>query len=186
MGDDRLINVILISSVRPEPTMAANATLFRHLVNRPGINLTVLPAELWEIKPRSMDAGSSIIWRAGVAFAVGPLTRCCFRTVREWTAYSRRRPRRREYAGLYPGVWQRLACGETGYAARYALPLVAKFDDWWPDIAPVHGCLRGRLSTAFRASTARPKSASASATASAELGPPEEIRCLADSRRSTR
>src|SRR5689334_2673303 len=43
------INVIVISSVRPEKTTAAAVTLHRHLVNRRGIRLHVLPAEHHEI-----------------------------------------------------------------------------------------------------------------------------------------
>src|SRR6266446_2121339 len=43
------INVIVISSVRPEKSTAAAVTLHRHLVNRRGIQLHVLPAEHHEI-----------------------------------------------------------------------------------------------------------------------------------------
>ena len=44
------INVILISSVRPEKSMsAAQLTLHRHLMNRRGIRLHILPAEHHEI-----------------------------------------------------------------------------------------------------------------------------------------
>src|SRR5437773_12386247 len=43
------INVIVISSVRPEKSTAAAVTLHRHLVNRRGIQLHILPAEYHEI-----------------------------------------------------------------------------------------------------------------------------------------
>src|SRR6266446_8390909 len=43
------INVIVISSVRPEKSTAAAVTLHRHLVNRRGIRLHILPAEHHEI-----------------------------------------------------------------------------------------------------------------------------------------
>src|ERR1041385_7043117 len=43
------INVIVISSVRPEKGTAAAVTLHRHLVNQPGIQLHILPAEHHEI-----------------------------------------------------------------------------------------------------------------------------------------
>ncbi len=44
------INVILISSVRPEKSMSAAAVmLHRHLMNRRGIRLHILPAEHHEI-----------------------------------------------------------------------------------------------------------------------------------------
>ena len=41
--------MIVISSVRPEKSTAAAVTLHRHLVNRPGIQLHILPAEHHEI-----------------------------------------------------------------------------------------------------------------------------------------
>src|SRR6184192_1144760 len=43
------INVIAISSVKPEKSTAAAVTLHRHLVNRRGIQLHILPAEHHEI-----------------------------------------------------------------------------------------------------------------------------------------
>src|SRR5213075_344915 len=35
------------------------------------------------------------------------------------------------------------------YARRYRLPLVARFDDWWPDIAEVHTPVRKQLEQRF-------------------------------------
>src|SRR5438046_6229304 len=46
------INVILISSVRPEKSTSAELTLHRHLMNRRGIRLHILPAEHHEIGHR--------------------------------------------------------------------------------------------------------------------------------------
>ncbi len=43
------INVILISSVRPENSFSAAVLMYRHLVNRSGIRLHILPAEYHEI-----------------------------------------------------------------------------------------------------------------------------------------
>jgi len=43
------INVILISSVRPERSMSGALILHRHLMNRSGIRLHILPAEHHEI-----------------------------------------------------------------------------------------------------------------------------------------
>ena len=45
------INVVLISSVRPENSFAAAVLMHRHLVNRSGIRLHILPAEYHEIVP---------------------------------------------------------------------------------------------------------------------------------------
>src|SRR6188472_69604 len=43
------INVIVISSVRPEKSTAGAVLLHRHVVNRRGIQLYILPAEHHEI-----------------------------------------------------------------------------------------------------------------------------------------
>ena len=43
------IDVILISSVRPENSFSAAVLMYRHLVNRSGIRLHILPAEHHEI-----------------------------------------------------------------------------------------------------------------------------------------
>jgi hypothetical protein len=43
------IDVILISSVRPENSFSAAVLMYRHLVNRSGIRLHILPAEYHEI-----------------------------------------------------------------------------------------------------------------------------------------
>ena len=43
------INVILISSVRPEKSMSSSVLLHRHLINQRGIRLHILPAEHHEI-----------------------------------------------------------------------------------------------------------------------------------------
>src|SRR5206468_10827826 len=50
------INVIVISSVKPEKSTAAAVTLHRHLVNRSGIQLHILPAEHHEIVQRSFHS----------------------------------------------------------------------------------------------------------------------------------
>jgi len=142
------INVIVISSVRPEKSTAAAVTLHRHLVNRPGIQLHILPAEHHEIVHGSFH--SKIIprlmrtparrWAGDIDYLlhttlalekrlVAPPARA--RTVVLTLAYG-------------SGCWV-----AQRYARRHRLPLIVRFDDWWPDIAWVHTPVRRQLERRF-------------------------------------
>jgi len=142
------INVIAISSVRPEKSTAAAVTLHRHLVNRRGIRLQILPAEHHEIVhgpfyskiiPRLMRTPARR-WAGDVDYLMhttlplekhlaAPSARA--RTVVLTLAYG-------------SGCWV-----AQRYAKRHGLPLVVRFDDWWPDIAWVHTLLRKQLERRF-------------------------------------
>ena len=143
------INVIVISSVRPEKSTAAAVTLHRHLVNRPGIQLHILAAEHHEIVHGPFH--SKIIprlkrtparrWAGDIDYLMhtalplekrlaAPPARA--RTVVLTLAYG-------------SGCWV-----AQRYARRHALPLVVRFDDWWPDIAEVHAPVRQQLERRFR------------------------------------
>src|SRR5213592_3190943 len=142
------INVIVISSVRPEKSTAAAATLHRHLVNRRGIQLHILPAEHHEIVhgpfhskiiPRLMRTPARR-WAGDIDYLlhttlplekrlVAPLART--RTVVLTLAYG-------------SGCWV-----AQRYARRHRLPLIVRFDDWWPDIAWVHTPVRRQLERRF-------------------------------------
>jgi len=145
------INVILISSVRPEQTTAASIILHRHLVNQPGISTTILPAEDDEITRGSFR--SRIISRlnrtrfsrwaidAGLVlhsiFPIGrslppPTTPANNTLVLAFAAYN--------------GCWV-----AWRYASQHKLPLAVRFDDWWPDSANVHSWMRGYLNNKFTA-----------------------------------
>jgi len=145
------INVILISSVRPEKTAAASITLYRHLVNQPGISVRILPAEDHEIAGGSFR--SKIIPR---------LSRTCFS---KWAAdaglllhtvfpIGRSLPPPATPAGntlvltlaAFNGCWV-----ARRYALQYGLPLVVRFDDWWPDCVNVHSWMRAYLGDKFTA-----------------------------------
>ena len=143
------INVIVISSVRPEKSTAAAVTLHRHLVNRPGIHLHILPAEHHEIVhgpfyskiiPRLMRTPARR-WAGDIDYLmhttlplekrlIAPPARA--RTVVLTLAYG-------------SGCWV-----AQRYARRHGLPLVVRFDDWWPDIAEVHAPVRQQLERRFR------------------------------------
>jgi glycosyltransferase involved in cell wall biosynthesis len=143
------INVILISSVRPEKSMsAAQLMLHRHLMNRRGIRLHILPAEHHEIVhgrfhskiiPRLMRTAARR-WAGDVDYLmhttlplekhlVAPPARA--RTVVLTLAYR-------------SGCWV-----AQRYARRHRVPLIVRFDDWWPDIAEVHKPVRKQLEQRF-------------------------------------
>src|SRR6266516_665916 len=142
------INVIVISSVRPEKSTAAAVTLHRHLVNRSGIQLHILPAEHHEIVQRSFHSKiiprlmrtSARRWAGDIDYLmhttlplekrmVAPPARA--RTVVLTLAYR-------------SGCWV-----AQRYARRHRLPLIVRFDDWWPDIAEVHAPVRRQLEQRF-------------------------------------
>jgi hypothetical protein len=142
------INVILISSVRPERSTAAALTLHRHLMNRRGIRLHILPAEHHEIVhsrfhskivPRLMRTPARR-WAGDVDYLMHialPLEKHLVapprgtRTVVLTLAYR-------------SGCWV-----AQRYARRYRVPLIVRFDDWWPDIAEVHNPVRRQLEQRF-------------------------------------
>jgi len=142
------INVVVVSSVRPEKSTAAALTLHRHLVDRRGIRLHILPAEHHEIVhgsfhskiiPRLMRT-SARRWAGDIDYLmhttlplekrlVAPPARA--RTVVFTVAYR-------------SGCWV-----AQRYAKRQRLPLVVRFDDWWPDIAEVHAPVRKQVERRF-------------------------------------
>src|SRR6266481_5047394 len=142
------VNVIVVSSVRPENSMAAALTLHRHLVNRHGIRLYVFPAEHHELAGGSVSSkivprlmrGAARQWANDVDYLVHttlPLEKrlppppTSARTVVLTLAYR-------------SGCWV-----AQRYAKRYGLHLVVRFDDWWPDIPPVHAPVRKCLERRF-------------------------------------
>jgi len=142
------VNVIVVSSVRPENSMAAALTLHRHLVNRRGIRLYVFPAEHHElaggsvsskIVPRLMRT-SARYWANDMDYLMHttlplekrlPAPPTSARTVVLTLAYR-------------SGCWV-----AQRYAKRHGLPLAVRFDDWWPDIALVHAPVRKHLERRF-------------------------------------
>jgi glycosyltransferase involved in cell wall biosynthesis len=143
------IHVIVISSVRPEPTSAGQIILHRHLVDQTGITLEVYGTE------PCRSTLSSLIRRVA-----GRLGRTRFHRFVEdlWV--------------LWEGRWMdaelpqsiknkdrtivlTVAHGEGFMAAqrlahRHRLPLVALYHDWWPDMARVHRPVQRFLERKFR------------------------------------
>ncbi len=143
------IHVIVISSVRPEPTSAGQIVLHRHLVDHPGITLEVHGSE-----PRRRTL-SSLIRRVA-----GRLGRTRFHRFVEdfWVLWAGRwMDAELPKTIVAPGrtVVLTVAHGEgfmaaQRYARRHQLPLVALFQDWWPDIAYVHRPIKRFVERRFR------------------------------------
>lgn len=143
------IHIIVISSVRPEPTSAGQIILHRHLVDQPGITWEIFGAE-----PLRLTASSAlrrIMGRLGQ-------TRW-HRIVHDFWAWS-------------DGAWldqllptvisdpartvvltvaQGDACGAARrFARKHRLPLVTIFHDWWPDMVAIHPPFKRLLEKNFR------------------------------------
>jgi hypothetical protein len=143
------INVILISSVRPEKTTAASATLYRHLVNQPGISVRMLPAEDHEIAGGSLR--SKIIPRLNRtrfskwAADAGLLLHTVFPIGRSLPPPATPASNTLVLTlATFNGCWV-----AQRYAQQHGLPLAVRFDDWWPDCANVHPWMRGYLNNKF-------------------------------------
>ncbi len=143
------LHVIVISSVRPEPTSAGQLILHRHLVDQPGITLEV--------------------------YGLEPQRRNLFRLIRRVAGLLERTRLHRfveDFWALWAGRWMdaelppsvdtpgrtivlSVAHGEgfmvaQRFARRHRLPLVAFFHDWWPDMACVHRPIRWLVERQFR------------------------------------
>lgn len=143
------IHVIVISSVRPEPTSAGQIILHRHLVNQPGITLEIHGSE-----PKRPGL-SRLIRR--VAGRLGK-TR-----LHRWVE---------DFWILWDGRWidpelpatvahpQRsivltVAHGDgfmaaRRFAERHKLPLVSIYHDWWPDMVEAHQPFKRILDWRFK------------------------------------
>ena len=142
------INVILISSVRPENSFAAAVLMYRHLVNRSGIRLHILPAEHHEIVhgrfhskiiPRLMRTPARR-WAGDVDYLMHTTL-----PLEKRLAAPPRGTRTVVFTLAYrSGCWV-----AQRYARQHRLPLIVRFDDWWPDIAEVHKPVRKQLEQRF-------------------------------------
>ncbi|PYL22660.1 MAG: hypothetical protein DMF37_11695, partial [Verrucomicrobia bacterium] len=124
------------------------ATLHRHLVNRRGIQLHILPAEHHEIVhgrfyskviPRLMRTPARR-WAGDIDYLLHTTLPLEKRLVAPPA-----RPRTVVLTLAYgSGCWV-----AQRYARRHGLPLIVRFDDWWPDIAQVHTPVRKQLERRF-------------------------------------
>lgn len=143
------IRIIVISSVRPEPTSAGPIVLHRHLVNQPWIDLEVYGSEPTRRTLRSL-----------IRRGIGQLKKIGLGNWSEaiWSLWKggwldEHLPR--EVDSTQPTVVLTVAHGDVCHTARrfarkHNLPLVVWFQDWWPDSAEVPGFFRPILERHFR------------------------------------
>ncbi len=141
-------HVIVISSVRPEPTSAGQLILHRHLVDQPGFTL-----EVYGIEPQRRSL-SNLIRRVAGLFERTRL----HRFVQDfWVLWAGRwidaelppsinTPRRTVVLTVAGGEGSVAA---QRFAHRHQLPLVAFFHDWWPDMTCVHRPIRRLVDRQF-------------------------------------
>jgi len=145
----KTVRVIVISSVRPEPTSAGQLILHRHLVNHPGIEMEVYGSE-----PVRLTL-SALIRRIAGRLGTTPLRRFIEDFWAVWEG--------RWLDSMLPGSISKpestivltVAHGDACMAAlRFAkthkLPLVSLFHDWWPDIPKTHAFFHRKLDQSFR------------------------------------
>jgi glycosyltransferase involved in cell wall biosynthesis len=143
------IKVILISSVRPEPTSGGQVTLYRHLIGQAGIEV-----EIYGNEPNKLGA-ITLVRRI-----VARLGRTRFHRVAEdfwallegrWLDGMLQRPTGQTDRTVVLTVAHGDAClAAVRFARKHKLPLITFFHDWWPDIPVVHSLFRRRLEQDFR------------------------------------
>jgi hypothetical protein len=144
------IRVILISSVRPEPTSAGQIILYRHLVNQPEIDLEVYGKE-----PQKFSLSMILRRVLGRVAKLGGLFQVVVNSL--WVLWGGRwidaeLPRQVEKDRKT--VVMTVAHGDgfmaaQRFAKKHKLPLVVFFQDWWPDMADVPGFFRRILEKQF-------------------------------------
>ena len=132
------IRVILISSVRPEPTSAGQIILYRHFCNRPEFDLEVYGFEPTKFSVRLfVRRVLGKIARFGGIFET--LVNCA------WVLWKGRwmdKDLPVKFERDQKTIVGTVAHGDGFYAAqrfakKHNLPLVVFFQDWWPDMAGV-------------------------------------------------
>lgn len=141
------IHVIFISSIKPEESSAASVNFYRHLVGKEEIELHVLPAEHFEI------SGGSFFSRILPKLRLTPL-----RGLAEYLDHLLHR--HWDFSAGLPSPKQLGISGKSvvltlaykngcwvaqNYVKRYGLPLVVRFDDWWPDCIPCAEFFKNRI-----------------------------------------
>jgi len=141
------VNVILISSVLPEPTSAGNVVLHRHLVESASVNLI-------------QTANRNSTWSLAFSFRrlCGWLSKTGLRRLSEQLILGLRgkwfQPDVK--AASYPdAIVVTVAHGDQfhvaqSFAKKHDLPLVTFFHDWWPDVANVSDRVRSKLELDFQ------------------------------------
>lgn len=135
------LKILVVSSVKPEPTSAGSIILFRHLINQPSLSVQVfrIPKKpsfvqrLFSSRLRTWINSFDAIWAA-----------------RHWD-----KAIQRHISSFAPDIIVTVAHGEGWYAAsrlakKYRIPLVTFFHDWWPNILSIPSFMKGYLDKQFR------------------------------------
>lgn len=141
--------VILISSVRPEPSTGGSLILHRHFSKAHGISI-----EAYGTEPKALSA-SALVRRFFGRLAQTPLFRLAHDFWVWWEGRWLDNALPQVIAAVEPVVVLTIAQGDAcGAARRFAfkhrLPFATIFHDWWPDIPPVHDGWRRVLERQFR------------------------------------
>jgi glycosyltransferase involved in cell wall biosynthesis len=128
--------------------MSGAMTLHRHLMNRRGIRLHILPAEHHEIvRSRFHSKIVPRLMRTPVRRWAGDVDYLMHTTLQlEKRLIAPPRGTRTVVLTMADrsGCWV-----AQRYARRHRVPLIVKFEDWWPNIAEVHTPLRKQLEQRF-------------------------------------
>jgi glycosyltransferase involved in cell wall biosynthesis len=145
------ISVILVSSAKLTDKSAAAVTLRRHLIGRPGIRVTELPAEFreiyanrWFLKVFARLSRTRLArWMADLELLLHVLL-----PLHRRLAAPTGQPGRTVVLTLAFSHGWLIA---QKYARHYGLPLIVRFDDWWPDMVGVHPWLKPGVERRFHA-----------------------------------
>lgn len=142
------INVIVISSIRPEPTSAGYILLYRHLVNQPDVTL-----QIYGFEPTNHSLNTffrRITGHLRKGFLKKPIDSL-------WALWEGRwlDPELPEIIENPENtIVFTVAHGDAfqsaqRFACKHNLPLVVSFQDWWPDIANVYRPIKRHLEQQF-------------------------------------
>jgi glycosyltransferase involved in cell wall biosynthesis len=132
------IRLILISSVRPEPTSAGQIILYRHFCNRPEFDLEVYGFEPTKLSFRMLlRRGLGKVAQFGGIFET--FVNCAWML---WKGRWIDKDLPATVSKSQKTIVGTVAHGDGFYAAqrfakKHALPLVVFIQDWWPDMAGV-------------------------------------------------
>lgn len=143
-------NVIIISDVLPAPTYAASLTMFRHMVERDGFRITQVDCKRADATRKSI--GSRVFSRLKNSRLHRYIVDLEFAFNRV-SQVNKNLPNPASI-GSNSLVFTLAHGNGCWIAERYAkchdLPLVVRFDDWWPDMIQAHSAVRSRVEKAFR------------------------------------
>lgn len=141
--------IILISSVLPEPTTGGEISLHRHLIER-----ATFPLKICDNQPNSSNAAYLffLLYRRLIKtrfnrFAEDLRVLCAGRWLdREIRTKLEDTPQAIVFTVAHGDAWM----SAMRYARKHKLPLATFFHDWWPDIALVHKPIRYLLESQLK------------------------------------